>query len=62
MKAGYYLSEYGNFQIWYPMEDGSQRMEVFLENSTGEWTTMMFTKKQVQLLLGIVDPLFLGDL
>jgi hypothetical protein len=59
MKAGYYLSELGNLQIWYPKEKGLQIMEVFKDE---EWLRVGFTANQVSTLLAVLEFEFLGDL
>jgi hypothetical protein len=62
MKAGYYLSELGSLQIWYPTGTelkGFQTMEVF---RGGEWQKVHFSLKEISTLLAVLNFEFLGDL
>jgi hypothetical protein len=63
MEPGYYLSEMGNFQVWYPLgffEEGKQRMDVVLTDGTNE--TVNHTRVQAMLINKIFDFEFIGDL
>jgi len=63
MKPGYYLSEKGNFQVWYPLdffEKGMQRMDVIWEDGTEE--TIDYTGIQALLVNMIFDFGFIGEL
>jgi hypothetical protein len=64
MKAGYYMSEMGNLQIWYPvgafMKD-IQAMDAY-QPLRGEFIRINYTKGGVEMLLKILEFEFLGDL
>lgn len=63
MKPGYYLSERGNFQVWYPLNffaDDMQRLEVIWEDGTEE--TIDYTTDQALLINVIFDFEFIGEL
>ena len=63
MEPGYYLSEMGNFQVWYPLgffEEAKQRMDVILTDGTNE--TINYTRVQAMLINKIFDFEFIGDL
>jgi hypothetical protein len=63
MKPGYYLSEMGNFQVWYPkgfFEEDKQRMDVVLTDGTND--TINYTKVQAILISKIFDFEFIGEL
>ena len=63
MKQGYYLTEKGNFIVWYPVdffENGKQRMDVIWEDGTEE--TINYTKPQAFMINMIFDFGFIGDL
>ena len=63
MKPGYYLSEKGNFQVWYPLglvEKDMQRMDVISEDGIEE--TIDYTRTQALLFNMIFDFEFLGEL
>ena len=63
MKPGYYLSEKGNFQVWYPLdffEKNMQRMDVIWEDGTEE--TVNYTRSQALLINSIFDFEFIGKL
>jgi hypothetical protein len=62
MKEGYYLSETGNLQIWYPEgseHEGFQTMEIFKDE---RWQKVLFSIEDVRTLLKVYDFEFLGDL
>lgn len=63
VKEGYYLSERGNLQVWYPLnlfENDKQRMDVIWEDGTEE--TVNYTRIQALLINSIFDFEFIGDL
>lgn len=63
MKPGYYLSEKGNFQVWYPLglfEKGMQRMDVIWEDGIEE--TIDYMRTQALMVNMIFDFEFLGEL
>jgi hypothetical protein len=63
MKPGYYLSEKGNFQVWYPLglfEKNKQRMDFIDE--TGVEESADFTRTQALLVNTIFDFEFIGEL
>lgn len=62
MKAGYYLSELGNLQIWYPEGSELERFQIMEVFKDGEWLRVYFSVKQVKTLLLCLDFEFLGDL
>lgn len=63
MKPGYYLSEKGSFQVWYPLdlfEKDMQRMDVIWEDGTEE--TIDYMRTQALLVNMVFDFEFLGEL
>lgn len=63
MKPGYYLSENGNFQVWYPInffEKEKQRMDVIWEDGVEE--AIDYTRTQALLINMIFDFEFIGEL
>lgn len=63
MKPGYYLSEMGNFQVWYPLnlfENDKQRMDVIWKDGTEE--TIDYTRIEALLVSSIFDFEFIGEL
>ena len=63
MKPGYYLSEMGNFQVWYPLglsEKDKQRMDVIWKDGTEE--TIDYTRIEALLVSSIFDFEFIGEL
>ncbi len=62
MKPGYYLSEAGNFQIWYP-KDHFQSDRQTLEVQIGDTEYRMhYTDEQMETLQHLFEFEFLGDL
>ena len=63
MNPGYYLSEKGNFQIWYPLgffEKNKQRMDVVCED--GITDTINYTRVQALIINAVFDFDFIGEL
>ena len=63
MKPGYYLSETGNFQIWYPkdfFEKGKQRLDFV--NKDGVEETVDYDIVSTTLIISIFDFEFIGNL
>ena len=63
MEPGYYLSEKGNFQVWYPIDffgKNMQRMDVIWEDGTEE--TVNYTRSQALLINSIFDFEFIGEI
>lgn len=63
MNPGYYLSEKGNFLVWYPLdlfEKDMQRMDVIWEDGIEE--TIDYTRTQALLVNMIFDFEFIGEL
>ena len=63
MKPGYYLSEKGNFQVWYPLslfEKDMQRMDVIWEDGTEQ--TIDYMRTQALMVNMIFDFEFIGEL
>jgi hypothetical protein len=67
MKPGYYISETGNFQIWYPKDfftKGEQRMDVVGADSLGQ----VFVKEHhflhftVELMEDTLEFEYIGEL
>lgn len=62
MNPGYYLSELGNFQVWYPanfFEKGKQRLEIV--DSTGE-TKVDYDLSTANLVYDIFEFEFIDEL
>lgn len=63
MKPGYYLSEKGNFQVWYPLnlfEKDMQRLDVIWEDGTEQ--TIDYMRTQALMVNMIFDFEFIGEL
>ena len=63
MKPGYYLSEKGSFQVWYPLnlyENDKQRMDVIWDDGIEQ--TVDYTRTQALLVASIFDFEFIGEL
>ena len=63
MKPGYYLSQRGSFQVWYPLdffEKDMQRMDVIWEDGTEE--NIDYTRTEALLVNMIFDFEFIGEL
>lgn len=63
MKPGYYLSEKGSFQVWYPLglfEKDMQRMDVIWEDGIEE--TIDYMRTQALMVNMIFDFEFIGEL
>ncbi len=63
MNPGYYLSEKGNFQVWYPLDffkKDEQRMDVICEDGVAE--TVNYTKVQALIVNTVFDFEFIGEL
>ena len=63
MKPGYYLSENGNFQVWYPLnffEKGKQRMDLIGEDGIEE--AVDYTRIEAKLVGIVFDFEFIGEL
>lgn len=67
MSPGYYLSETGNFQIWYPKDffaKGEQRMDVVGVDKYG----IVYSREEsyphftVELMISLLDFEFIGEL
>lgn len=62
MKPGYYISEYGNFQVWYPeglFLNSLQTMECLIE---GTWLRIHYTKEGLVMVTKTLEFEFLGGL
>jgi hypothetical protein len=63
MNPGYYLSERGNFQVWYPhgfFEKDKQRMDVIWEDGMAD--TIIYTRVQAIIINAVFDFEFIGEL
>ncbi len=63
MKEGYYLSERGNFQVWYPpnfFQLGKQRVAIIDSNGTEE--VVDYSLLTARLVSAIFDFEFIGEL
>ena len=63
MNPGYYLSEKGNFQVWYPLgffEKNKQRMDVIGEDGIAD--TVNYTRVQALIINTLFDFEFIGEL
>jgi hypothetical protein len=64
MKAGYYLSENGNLQIWYPVGTwyaGFQTADMY-QPHRGEFIRVHYSPTDIRMLLAVLEFEFLGEL
>jgi hypothetical protein len=62
MKPGYYLSENGNFQTWYPKSffiDKRQTMEILTSDG---WIRVHYAEEDLRIIRLLLEFEFLGDL
>lgn len=67
MKPGYYISETGNFQIWYPKDafvKGEQRMDVVGVDRYGRVFVReeSYSQDMLELFLLILEFEYIGEL
>jgi hypothetical protein len=62
MKAGYYISESNNLQLWYPkgyFKKGYQTMELLLSDG---YVKVHYDKKTLGIVMSIFNFEFIGEL
>jgi len=67
MEPGYYLSEVGHFQIWYPKDffkKGYQRLDVVYTDRYGitRTRTEEYPEEMLKLLLSVLEFEYIGGL
>lgn len=64
MKPGYYMSEMGNLQVWYPVGTwyaGFQTMDAYQPHRS-EFIRVHYSPNDVDMLLKVLEFEFLGEL
>jgi len=64
MEAGYYMSEGGNLQVWYPVGTyyaGFQTADMY-QPHRGEFIRVHYSPTDIRMLLAVLEFEFLGEL